>query len=394
MALHATAFVELAKAPDGVGWKYSANGRILAIGDLHGDVDSLLAVLSHLGLIDKEGKWSGGDTQIVLMGDLMSRGAHTRLLMDYVRDLSAEASRSKGAVFSILGNHEYRAAKGQTAPGPDEASFLSYGPSHAEVVRKAMEWQNPRDRPEALRQVPLEKALYEWSVQLAAQRAYCEPRSPYALQIAQPNSLLQLGDIIFAHSNLPPELFSDANAAGKINAQIRREIRESQQSSAQRVADDVITEERGAGMSLTAAEVLQTSKLAYEDVPVEQVDGIFFRMKLKYGVIGHVSTDNHRVQRIYHRIFRVDTNLSRAMRQHDNETLSVLEFVDGHPVERNDIARPKNFHPLRPVLEARYVPNWGKPTISAPSIRRIVDLLHVPGALCGLGLEAASVLVR
>ena len=47
--------------------------RIVAIGDLHGDYGNYIEALRVAGLVDKKGKWSGGNTHLVQTGDIPDR---------------------------------------------------------------------------------------------------------------------------------------------------------------------------------------------------------------------------------------------------------------------------------------------------------------------------------
>lgn len=70
---------------DGIPWRVKrAPRRIIAIGDLHGDVVALASILLDRGLIDKTGDWIGSDAHLVLAGDLIGGHKHARLLVDLV----------------------------------------------------------------------------------------------------------------------------------------------------------------------------------------------------------------------------------------------------------------------------------------------------------------------
>lgn len=86
--------------------------RVIAVGDLHGDVRAFGAIGRAAGLMDEDGRWSGGDAHLVLMGDLMG-GADSRLLLDAVIRLEREAARAGGRVHALLGNHDLLPAAGR-----------------------------------------------------------------------------------------------------------------------------------------------------------------------------------------------------------------------------------------------------------------------------------------
>ncbi len=80
--------------------------HIVAIGDLHGDLERSLAVLRLAGLVDEEGRWSGGTTTLVQTGDLLDRGDQGVETVDLMQRLQLEAAEAGGTVHALLGNHE------------------------------------------------------------------------------------------------------------------------------------------------------------------------------------------------------------------------------------------------------------------------------------------------
>ena len=86
--------------------------RIVAIGDLHGDVRALGAILTECRLLDDAGRWAGGAAHLVLLGDLLG-GDRSRLLLDAVLRLEAEAPRAGGRVHTLLGNHDVLPVEGR-----------------------------------------------------------------------------------------------------------------------------------------------------------------------------------------------------------------------------------------------------------------------------------------
>jgi hypothetical protein len=87
-------------------WHFPDVERIVAIGDVHGAYDGLIATLQGAGVIDDKLAWSGGKTHLVFTGDLLDRGAKSRDVMDLVMRLEKEALRDGGRVHLVLGNHE------------------------------------------------------------------------------------------------------------------------------------------------------------------------------------------------------------------------------------------------------------------------------------------------
>lgn len=87
-------------------WHFSDVDRIVAVSDIHGAYDAMVATLQISNVIDGGLAWSGGKTHLVITGDLLDRGPESRHLMDLVMRLEGEAARAGGQVHLLLGNHE------------------------------------------------------------------------------------------------------------------------------------------------------------------------------------------------------------------------------------------------------------------------------------------------
>jgi len=70
----------MAKAKKLDDYHWTGVERVIAIGDLHGDYGQYLKVMQSAGLINKKGKWSGGETHLVQTGDITDRGEEERWL--------------------------------------------------------------------------------------------------------------------------------------------------------------------------------------------------------------------------------------------------------------------------------------------------------------------------
>ena len=81
-------------------------GAVYVIGDLHGQLEKVCALLIHAGLVDASLHWRAGDTTLVFMGDFFDRGPDGIGCLELVMRLQAQASRAGGCVQALLGNHE------------------------------------------------------------------------------------------------------------------------------------------------------------------------------------------------------------------------------------------------------------------------------------------------
>ncbi|ADO73025.1 metallophosphoesterase [Stigmatella aurantiaca] len=91
---------------------FSGVERVVAVGDVHGDVEALKEVLRLAGLIDAKDQWTGGKTHLVQTGDIADRGARTREAFELMMRLEREALAAGGRVHLLLGNHEVMNMRG------------------------------------------------------------------------------------------------------------------------------------------------------------------------------------------------------------------------------------------------------------------------------------------
>jgi len=80
--------------------------RIVAIGDLHGDLGAARAALRLAGAIDEEGRWIGRKLVVVQTGDILDRGDDEESIMALFRGLRQDARATGGEVHVLNGNHE------------------------------------------------------------------------------------------------------------------------------------------------------------------------------------------------------------------------------------------------------------------------------------------------
>ncbi len=48
-------------------WGAKTSSRVVAVGDVHGDLDALVSILQETGIIDDQRRWSGGNATLVLL---------------------------------------------------------------------------------------------------------------------------------------------------------------------------------------------------------------------------------------------------------------------------------------------------------------------------------------
>ena len=82
---------------------------VFAIGDVHGDCDRLLRLLSASGLIEGPPSpvhWAGGKRVLVVTGDLVDKGPKGPAVLALLQQMRTEAAGAGGQVVVLTGNHE------------------------------------------------------------------------------------------------------------------------------------------------------------------------------------------------------------------------------------------------------------------------------------------------
>ena len=136
--LAATTLGAAVTAEAGSTWDHV--GRVVVLGDLHGDYAKFHAMLTEAGLIDSDGRWSGGTTHLVQLGDVPDRAPETRRILDLLMRLEPQARRAGGYVHALIGNHEAMNMEGDlryTTPGEFAAFADRDSPSRRDAYYRA-----------------------------------------------------------------------------------------------------------------------------------------------------------------------------------------------------------------------------------------------------------------
>jgi hypothetical protein len=99
------------------------NQKLYALGDLHGDFEVLWYSLLKANLVDNDGNWTGGDSVVIQLGDMLD-GARVenrpgypyvqsavpyggeKMLVNFLKNLHLQAVEVGGMVVTMLGNHD------------------------------------------------------------------------------------------------------------------------------------------------------------------------------------------------------------------------------------------------------------------------------------------------
>uniref|UniRef100_A0A061RBG8 Shewenella-like protein phosphatase 2 n=1 Tax=Tetraselmis sp. GSL018 TaxID=582737 RepID=A0A061RBG8_9CHLO len=80
--------------------------RLIAVGDLHGDLEKCKRAFKLAGVTDENDHWCAGHTVLVQVGDTLDRGDNEIALNFFLERLEREAFLAGGALYVLNGNHE------------------------------------------------------------------------------------------------------------------------------------------------------------------------------------------------------------------------------------------------------------------------------------------------
>jgi Calcineurin-like phosphoesterase len=219
------AWAEPAKAPA------DQREAVVAIGDVHGDFDDFVTILQRAGLVDAQHHWTGGQTTLVQVGDLLDRGPKPRQVMDLVISLEKEAPNSGGRVVALLGNHEMMNIMGDLRYVTAE-NYAAYADGNSAERQKSayqeyVKWRRSHAPLLAELPQPMELTEAEWMARhplgFIEQREAFSPKGSYGKWLREHSAVAKIGEVIFLHGGIHPNLAH--LKLDTINSHIRDEIK-------------------------------------------------------------------------------------------------------------------------------------------------------------------------
>lgn len=164
--------------------RYPPAERVVAIGDLHGDLAATRTVFQLAGAADAQDRWIGGDLVVVQTGDQLDRGDDELEILDYLDALADQAAAAGGALHVLNGNHELMNAK-------LDLRYVTLG-GFLDFL------DEPVDPESATPQQVVEGVGHR----IRAMR----PGGRIALRLAQRNVVVIVGETLFVHGGVLPHL--------------------------------------------------------------------------------------------------------------------------------------------------------------------------------------------
>ena len=202
-------------------------GRIVAVGDLHGDYSAWQDVARDAHLIDAKGDWAGGSTTLVQLGDITDRGSDSLKIIRSLQLLAKQAPRTRGKVIVILGNHEAMNLLGDlryTTPG-EFAAFVD-GQSAARraavyeankaTIEASYQAKNPALTPQAIRDSWINSTPLGW----VEHRLAWKPAGELGQWATKNPAVAKVGATLFAHGGISAEY--SAIPLDQLNLRYRR----------------------------------------------------------------------------------------------------------------------------------------------------------------------------
>jgi hypothetical protein len=168
-----------------LGVSKPAPERVVAIGDIHGDLEAARRALRLAGAIDAKDAWIGGKLVVVQTGDQVDRGDDDKKILDLFERLKAEAAKTGGEVIALVGNHEVMNAQLDFRYVTDGAyKEFSMTPAKDDEMSVAATKVDGNARGRAFAFLP---------------------RGPYATMLASRPAVARVGDSIFVHGGVLPK---------------------------------------------------------------------------------------------------------------------------------------------------------------------------------------------
>jgi hypothetical protein len=255
-------------------YRFPAPERLVAIGDLHGDLSATKMAFRLAGAVGQDGHWSGGKLVVVQTGDQLDRGDDEREILEFLERLAEEAKQAGGALHVLNGNHESMNVLGDFRYVTPRGfrTFDDVTPKSPLADRYPSEWQ--------------------------ARAGAFLPRGRYANFLAERDVIIVVGDTVFVHGGVRPPHVD--HGVGRLNAESRAFMRGELSQPPRLVVDPegpLWTRVYGEGpLDPTACAVLARA---------------LEKLQVKRMVVGHTVQKEGASSACDERVWRIDVGLSR-----------------------------------------------------------------------------------
>jgi hypothetical protein len=298
-----------AQNPSSASCDIETSQRIVAVADVHGAYDRLVAILRAAGLVDSRQRWSGGRAIFVQTGDVLDRGADSRRVLDLLRRLEGEASRAGGRVHALLGNHETMRMIGDLRD-VSAAEYEAFRTDGSEELRERYYralLANAAARAEKAAE-PFSEAAFRASFLEQTPIGFVElvlafgPDGEYGRWLRERDTMVRINGIVFVHGGISPAVAPMGCAA--INATVRSEMKAAPMSTdPAQLATQLTSREDGPVWYRGLA-------LENEGTFAPEVEAVLQTLNARMIVVGHSVAAGGRVTpRFGGRVVQLDTGM-------------------------------------------------------------------------------------
>ncbi|MGI9259727.1 MAG: metallophosphoesterase [Gammaproteobacteria bacterium] len=203
-------------------WQFEDVERIVAVADIHGAHDAFVDVLQRSAVIDEAENWTGGSSHLVIVGDVLDRGADSRASMDLIMKLEDEAALAGGAVHLVLGNHELMNLTGDLRYVAD-GEFAAFANDET-TDRRDDAFARLNARLESRGEAAVDRAFFdeEYPPGFFAHRDAFAADGEYGAWLIEQPLLLVIDDTAFVHGGLSSAI-AEIGADG-VNAEVSEQV--------------------------------------------------------------------------------------------------------------------------------------------------------------------------
>ena len=205
--------------------RYSGVTRVVVFADVSGAYEDMASLLRQTGIIDDDGNWSGGDSYLVSLGDIVDRGPASRAALDLLMSLQTEAGKAGGKVLLTLGNHEVMNMTGDWRY-VSEREIAEFADEETLEQRQAAfaNFRRQRDQPQLSDDQMKTEFDRLYPAGYFARLEAFSPQGNYGSWLLEQSVAVIVNDTLFVHGGLAPVIGEMPLA--KLNTTMIAEIRQ------------------------------------------------------------------------------------------------------------------------------------------------------------------------
>jgi len=201
-------------------WRADGVERVVAIADVHGAYEAMVETLGNVGILDDNLEWAGGESHLVIVGDLVDRGPRSRDALDLLMRIEGEAATAGGKVHVLIGNHESMNMIGDLRY-VSKAEYAAFAGDESQEQRNR--WFRVWARRDGgNRASQRDRFDSEFPAGFFALREAFGPQGRYGKWLLQKNVVAVINGTAFVHGGLPPEV-ANIGLEG-INRDLRQDL--------------------------------------------------------------------------------------------------------------------------------------------------------------------------